>query len=235
MEKVTADKIRKSKSKILMLTAYDFQFAKILDECGIDIVLVGDSLGNVVLGYDSTRPVTMADMVHHTKAVVKGVKRALIVADIPYGALSLSNAKKLIKIGAGGVKVEGIKDIKVIKEIIKAGIPVMGHLGHLPQTMRKPKIHQDRKLIDQARKLEQAGVFAIVLEMVDKDLAGEITQSVKIPSIGIGSGPGCRGQVLVTYDLIGLSDWSPKFVKRFTNSRQEIKNAVKMWIGDRRL
>ncbi len=226
MEKVTSQ-------KILMLTAYDYQFAKILDECGVDIILVGDSLGNVVLGYKNTQSVTMDDMIHHTKAVARGVKKSLVLADIPYKALSLKNAKKLIKAGAGGVKTEGIKGIKVIKDIIKAGIPVMGHLGHLPQTMRKAKIHCEKKLVNQAKKLEKAGVFAVVLEMVDKDLAQKITKAVKIPTIGIGSGPDCNGQVLVTYDLIGLSDWSPGFVKPIISLRRQIKKAVKKWAGPR--
>ena len=231
MEKVTSVKIQNSKSKIRMLTAYDYEFAKILDECGVDIVLVGDSLGNVVLGYKNTRSVTIEDMIHHTKAVARGVKKSLIVSDIPYKALSLKNAKKLIKAGAQAVKVEGSGDLKKIKAVIKAGVPVMGHLGHLPQTMRKAKLHHDKKLINQAQKLEKAGVFAIVLEMVDKSLAQKITKAVKIPTIGIGSGPDCNGQVLVTYDLIGLSDWLPRFVKGFTNSRRQIKQAIKRWMG----
>ena len=229
MEEIAQSSKRKTQN-ICMLTAYDYPMAKILDEAGVDIVLVGDSLGNVVLGYKSTRSVTLEDMLHHTGAVARGVKCALVVADIPFKALSLKNAKKLIKAGAQAVKIEGVKGIKEIKKIIKAKIPVMGHIGHLPQTMPKAKIHSDKALIKQAKDLEKAGVFALVLEMVDKDLAKEITASIKIPTIGIGSGFACNGQVLVTYDLIGLSDWSPKFAPKFVDLKTIIKGAVKKFI-----
>lgn len=230
MEEITQSSKLKTQN-ICMLTAYDYPIAKILDEAGVDIVLVGDSLGNVVLGYKNTRSVTIDDMVHHTGAVARGVKRALLVADIPFKALSLLNAKKLISAGAEAVKIEGIKGIRQIKRIIKAGIPVMGHLGHLPQTMPKAKVHHDKGLIKQAKMLEKAGVFALVLEMVDKDLTKEITLSLNIPTIGIGSGNACNGQVLVTYDLIGLSDWSPKFAPKYADIKKSIKGAVKKFIG----
>ncbi|MFH1826383.1 MAG: 3-methyl-2-oxobutanoate hydroxymethyltransferase [bacterium] len=240
MEKVTADKIRssklqvrnKSQRQISMLTAYDYSLAKILDETGLDIILVGDSLGNVILGYEDTLPVTMADMIHHTKAVARGVKRAFLVADMPVGALSqaVDNARALVKAGAEAVKVEGVEDITAI---IAEGIPVMGHLGSLPQKVKElggHKIQRDRKIIDQAKQLEEAGVFAIVLELVAPDLAKEITAQVKIPTIGIGSGPDCDGQVLVTYDMLGLYPEVPKHAKKYVDLKQIITEAVKKFV-----
>jgi 3-methyl-2-oxobutanoate hydroxymethyltransferase len=232
MEAITSRKIRNPKSeirKIVMLTAYDYPFAKILDEAGVDIVLVGDSLGNVILGYKNTRPVTMEDMIHHTKAAAKGVKRALLVADVPYLSANPKDAIRLIKAGAKAVKVEGVKGVR---EIIKAGIPVMGHLGYLPQSARKPKIQRSRRIINQAKELEEAGVFAIVLEMVDPQIAREVTKSVKVPTIGIGSGPHCDGQVLVTYDLLGLGEWAPSFVKPKANLRKAAIRAVKDFVKE---
>lgn len=215
-----------------MLTAYDYPFARILDDAGVDIVLVGDSLGNVVLGYKDTRPVTMEDMVHHTKAVARGIRRALLVADIPYRSASVKNAKRLIKAGAKAVKIEGVKAISVIKSIIKAGIPVMGHLGYLPQTMRKPKIQRSVDMIEEAKKLEAAGVFAIVLEMVEKELAKKIARAVSVPVIGCGSGPFCDGQVLVSYDLLGLGEWAPSFARQKVNLRSLSVKAVKDYIKE---
>ena len=214
-----------------MLTAYDYPFAKILDEAGVDMVLVGDSLGNVILGLPDTRRVTMADMIHHTTAAARGVKRALLVADVPYRSLSLVNARRLIQSGAEAVKVEGVSGIRTIKKIINSGIPVMGHLGYLPQTDSKPKIKRSELIIKQAKQLELAGVFALVLELVEPGLAKEITDTVNIPTIGIGSGKNCDGQVLVTYDLVGLSDWSPSFVKPILNLRREITKAVRSFKG----
>lgn len=233
MEKITSTKVRKSKvqgQKISMLTAYDYPFAKILDEAGVDIILVGDSLGNVVLGHKNTRPVTMEDMAHHTRAAARGIKMALLVADLPYKAISLSNARRLGKAGAEAVKVEGIQELGEIEKMIKAGIPVMGHLGYLPQKDRKPAIKRSKKIIKEAKILERAGVFAIVLEMVAPELAKEVTDAVKVPTIGIGSGRDCDGQVLVTYDLLGLSDWSPKFAPRYLDLKRQITEAVKRFI-----
>jgi 3-methyl-2-oxobutanoate hydroxymethyltransferase len=230
MEKVTPRVIRNSKfvnRKLSVLTAYDYPFAKILDEAGVDVVLVGDSLGNVVLGYKNTRPVTMEDMVHHTKAAAKGVKRALLVADMPYRSVSIKNAKRLIKAGAKAVKIEGLKGVRAI---VKSRIPVMGHLGYLPQSGKKPKIQRSKNIINDAKKLEAAGVFAIVLEMVDPKIAKEVTKTIKVPTIGIGSGKDCDGQVLVTYDLVGLSDWSPRFVKKNIDLKKNIKHSVRKFI-----
>jgi 3-methyl-2-oxobutanoate hydroxymethyltransferase len=230
MEKVTTKKILNSKSenrKLFMLTAYDFPFAKVLDDAGVDMVLIGDSLGNVALGYKNTRPVTMENMIHHTKAVARAVRAALLVADIPYRSVSVKNAKRLIKSGAQAVKIEGVEGVRTV---VKAGIPVMGHLGYLPQTMTKPKIQRSVKLLKQAKWLEEAGVFAITLEMVEPQLARKITESVNVPTIGIGSGSHCDGQVLVTSDLVGLSDWTPGFVKPKLNLKRIIRRAVKDWM-----
>jgi len=221
-----------SPAQISMLTAYDYSFAKIFDEAGVDILLVGDSLGNVVLGYETTREVTMADMVHHTKAVARGTKRALVVADMPFGAMknAVANAKELVKAGAEAVKIEGIKEIKGIKGIIKNNIPVMGHLGVLPQTAKEYKVQHSREIIEQAKILEQAGVFAIVLELVDPEIAKQVTRAVKIPTIGIYSGPHCDGQVLVSYDMLGLYPKAPKQVKKYVDLKTEIEKAVKKFI-----
>lgn len=221
--------------KISMLTAYDYSLARILDETAVDIILVGDSLGNVILGYENTLSVTMADMVHHTTAVARGVRRARLIADLPYRAVSLANAKRLIKAGAQGVKIEGIEDIKVIREIIKAGIPVMGHLGFLPQKVRELggyKIQRDPKIIDEAKLLEKAGVFAIVLELIPAELAKKVTKAVKVPTIGIGAGKDCDGQVLVTYDMLGLYPKAPKFAKKYVDLSRSIKGAVARFIAE---
>lgn len=234
MEKIVPAK----NQRISMLTAYDYPFAKILDEAGVDIILVGDSLGNVILGYENTLPVTMQDMIHHTKAVAKGVDRALVIADMPNKSTAtpqkaLKNAKELIKAGADGVKIEGIADLKSIQKIIKAGIPVMGHLGFTPQKVKELggyKIQRSPKIIDQAKKLEEIGVFAIVLEMVPPDLAKKVTTAIKIPTIGIGAGSDCDGQVLVTHDILGLTDKAPSFAKQRVNLRKIISCAIKEWM-----
>jgi 3-methyl-2-oxobutanoate hydroxymethyltransferase len=230
-QKVTVRRIKGAKGKrrqLVMLTAYDQPFARLIDEAGVDIVLVGDSLGNVVLGYKNTRPVTMADMVHHTKAAARGVKRALLVADIPYHAVSVANAKRLIAAGAQAVKIEGLKGVK---EIIKAGVPIMGHLGYLPQTMGKPTVQTSGRLIRQAKELAAAGIFALTLEMVEPQLAREITEAIGVPTIGCGSGPFCDGQVVVTYDLLGLSDWQPRFARPRVELKQIARQAIRDYIG----
>lgn len=229
---MTLISLRQAKQRrrgISMLTAFDHPMAAILDSSGVDIVLVGDSLGNVALGYKSTRSVTMADMVHHTKAVAKGVKRALLVADLPYRSVSVKNARLLLRAGAQAVKIEGLKGVR---QIVRAGIPVMGHLGYLPQTMKKPKVQRSGDLIEQARELESAGVFAITLEMVEPSLAAQITSAVRVPTIGIGSGKYCDGQVLVTYDLLGLSLWSPGFVRPKADLKNAAARAVKAFIRE---
>jgi 3-methyl-2-oxobutanoate hydroxymethyltransferase len=247
MEKITTTKLLAAKSKhqkITMLTAYDYPFAKILDEAGVDIVLIGDSLGNVALGHRNTLPVTMEDMIIHTRAVSKAVMRAMVVADMPFGSFqksskeALSNAIKLMKSGAEAVKIEGAGYPDVIKEIIKAGIPVMGHVGFTPQSVYQlggyrvqGKIKSEKiKIINDAKRLEKAGCFAQVLEMVPQDLAKEITKRLKIPTIGIGAGKYCDGQVLVTNDLVGLSEWMPSFVSPRADLRKIVIETVKEWM-----
>ena len=244
-EKITADKIielKKSGNKISALTAYDYPIAKLLDESGIDIILIGDSLGNVMLGYRNTLPVTMTEMVIHTQAVSRAVSNALVVADMPFGSYqtdpkkAVSNAISLVKAGAETVKIEGAEYLEAIKEIIKAGIPVMGHLGFTPQSVNKlgykiqGKLKTQRsKIKNDAKKLEEAGCFAIVLEMIPPDLARSITRSVKIPTIGIGAGPDCDGQIMVTYDILGLYPNPPKFVEKYADLAGSIKEAVRKY------
>lgn len=227
-----------------MLTAYDYPFAKILDEAGVDIILVGDSLGNVALGYRNTLPVTMQEMIIHTRGVSRAVERAMIVADMPFGSFqkgstdALSNAVKLVKAGAEAVKIEGAEYLDAIRKIIKAGIPVMGHLGLTPQSVYKlggyrvqgKGKREKKKILSDAKRLEKAGCFAIVLEMVPDDLAKKISKTLKIPTIGIGAGPYCDGQVLVTNDLLGLSVWMPSFVKPRINLRKTVRRAIKDWM-----
>jgi 3-methyl-2-oxobutanoate hydroxymethyltransferase len=224
--------------KISALTAYDYQIARILDEAGVDIILVGDSLGNVMLGYQNTIPVTMTEMIIHTQAVARAVKKALLVADMPFGSFqkdkkqAVSNAIDLVKAGAEAVKIEGIEYLEAIKDIVKAGIPVMGHLGFTPQSVNKLGRGLQNASISDAKKLEQAGCFAIVLEMVPPDAAKKVTKAVGIPTIGIGSGPDCDGQILVTYDMIGLYPNPPKFVKKYADVGSDILRAVRRFVAD---
>lgn len=219
-----------------MLTAYDYQTAKLIDEVGIDIILVGDSLGMVVLGHKNTKNVTMGQMIHHTKAVVNGAKNIYIIGDMPIHSYdtvddALVNAKKFMETGAHGVKIEGNKP-DVIKVLLKEGIPVMGHLGLLPQTAEKYNVRgkedlEAKRIYEDALELDKLGVFSIVLECVPEDLAKKITESVKVPTIGIGAGKYCRGQVLVINDLLGMDEsFKPKHVKRYADLSKTIKNAV---------
>jgi 3-methyl-2-oxobutanoate hydroxymethyltransferase len=233
---MTTEKIKSMKAKeaITVLTCYGYPMARILEETGIDIILVGDSLGNVVLGYDSTKEVTINDMLRHTGAVRRGAVSSFIISDMPYKSdetidLAIKNANLLIDSGADAVKIEGKPDI--CKALVQNGIAVMGHIGHLPQTAEKPIVHKDKdKLLNEAKSLEQAGCFAIVLEMVQTDIAKEITDSLKIPTIGIGAGPYCDGQVLVINDMLGLyEDFKPKFVKKYAHLNDEIRKAVKTY------
>ncbi len=248
--RVTAKSIRDKKrrrEKITVLTAYDFPFAKILDEAGVDIVLVGDSLGMVLLGYDTTLPVTMQDMTHHTAAVSRAVKRSLVIADMPYRsyaspAAALSNAKLLKKAGADGVKLEGGAAVqKQVTAILKAGIPVMGHVGMTPQSVKKlggykvqgrePK--QAQKIYQEALLLDGLGVFAMVLECIPAELGAKITKAVKCPTIGIGAGPAADGQVLVLHDLLGFEGAvRPRFVRQYASMAGETRDAVKEYIDD---
>jgi 3-methyl-2-oxobutanoate hydroxymethyltransferase len=246
MEKITVQKLRITNyelRKLVMLTAYDHPFATILDEAGVDIVLVGDSLGNVALGYKNTLPVTMEEMVIHTKAVARGVKRALLVADLPFGSYqqndeqAVANSIKLVKAGAEAVKLEGTGYLSAIKKIIKAGIPVMGHLGFTPQAVnllgarvQGRGAKEAKKILGEAKALETAGCFAIVLELIPDELAAKITKAVKIPTIGIGAGQRTDGQVLVTNDLLGLYENPPSFVKPKANLRSIALKAIREFI-----
>ncbi|MDR2771510.1 MAG: 3-methyl-2-oxobutanoate hydroxymethyltransferase [Clostridiales Family XIII bacterium] len=235
--------------KISMLTAYDYSTAKLMDSCGIDILLVGDSLGMVVLGYDSTLPVTMADMIHHAKAVARGCETALVVADMPFMSYQVSvteavaNAGKLMKeTGVNAVKLEGGRDVcPQIEAISKAFVPVMGHLGLTPQSVNALGGYRvqgkdrgrARQLIEDAQAVEQAGAFAVVLECVPAGLAGLITKLLRIPTIGIGAGRDCDGQVLVYQDMLALYPGNkPKFVKQYADAGSVIKNAFRSYIEE---
>ena len=231
-------KSMKGQEAIVVLTCYDYSTAKLLEEAGIDIVLVGDSLGNVILGYESTREVTMEDMVRHTGAVRRGAVSTFIVTDMPYKSdetseKALKNANLLTEAGADAVKVEGKPEI--CKFLVQNGIAVMGHVGLLPQTAENYKvkgkdIEEAKEIVKQALELNNAGCFAIVLESIPLDLAKRITEAVKVPTIGIGAGPYCDGQVLVINDMLGLfQDFKPKFVKKYANLADEIKKAVKQY------
>ena len=246
--KITPDAIRAMKArgeKIAALTAYDFPLAKLLDECGVPLLLVGDSLGMVVLGYPNTTHVTMADMEHHTRAATRGVTHALIGADLPFHAYdtaeqALENAHKLVAAGAQYVKAEGGREIlPQIKAIVGAGIPFVGHIGMLPQHVLEEggkyriKGRDDAghaKLLDDAAALAEAGAFAVVLELVTPIVAKEITEKFPFATIGIGSGPDCDGQILVTPDLLGTYPWfTPKFVKQELNAAEQFRAAITRW------
>jgi 3-methyl-2-oxobutanoate hydroxymethyltransferase len=242
--KVDAIRAMKGREPVAALTAYDYALARLLDEARIPVILVGDSLGMVVLGYPDTTQVTMADMEHHVRAVARAGVSALLAADLPYGsmaseAVALGNARRLIAAGAEAVKAEGGRVAAgKVEAIVRSGIPVMGHLGMLPQNVRveggyriKGRRPEERKgLMEDADALVAAGVFAIVLELVTPAVAEEITRRVPVPTIGIGSGPGCDGQILVTHDLIGLYPWfTPKHVRPLARVGEEIRGAVRRW------
>ena len=245
--KITAERIKAMKGrpeKIPALTAYDFPMTRLLDEVGVPLILVGDSVGMVVLGYSDTTFVTMAEMEHHVRAAARAKPRALLVADLPYRSYqtvddALANAKKLIAAGAEAVKAEGGRAIaEQVRAIVSAGIPFMGHLGMLPQNVReeggyhvKGKVDTERQaLLDDAQALVDAGAFAIVLELVSPPAAAELTQKISIPTIGIGSGPDCDGQILVTPDLLGTFPWfTPKFVKPKLNAAEQMRKVIVQW------
>ena len=239
---------QKEKRKITVLTAYDFPFAKLVDEAGLDIILVGDSVGMVCLGYETTIPVSMREMLHHVKAVRRAVKHALLVADMPFGSYqgietAIRNARRFLKeAGAEAVKVEGGKRVLAqVKALVRAGIPVMGHLGMTPQSVNelggykvqgKTKEEADR-IFEEAKELEQAGVFSIVLECVPTSLAKRITKDLNIPTIGIGAGLDTDGQVLVLHDLLGFeSSIRPRFVRRYAELSQMIHKALIQYRND---
>jgi 3-methyl-2-oxobutanoate hydroxymethyltransferase len=238
------EKIRqkKGKEKIIMLTAYDYQMARILDEMGIDLILVGDSLGMVIQGYNNTKSVTMADMIYHTKAVARGAKNIPVIGDMPIHSYNtpeeaLANAKKFIDAGAHGVKIEGNRS-KVIKALIDAGIPVMGHVGMLPQIadvyrVKGKSLEEAEQIFRDAVDIDRFGVFSIVLECIPEGLAKRITGTVKAPTIGIGAGKYCDGQVLVINDMLGMDlSFKPKFVKRYAILNKIIKDAIAKFIEE---
>ena len=241
--------MKNSGHKISMLTAYDYTTARLLDEAGVNTILVGDSLGNVILGYEDTISVTVEDMIHHSAAVARGAKNALVVTDLPFMSYQTSvydavvNAGRLMKDGsAGAVKLVGGKEVcPQIKAIVSAGIPVVAHLGLTPQSINtfggfkvQGKTEAAaKKLIEDAKAVEEAGAFLLVLECVPAKLAKLVTESINIPTIGIGAGAGCDGQVLVIYDMLGMfSDFKPKFVKHFANAGDVIREAVKTYIAE---
>lgn len=243
---VTFREAKENGQKLTMLTAYDYSTAKLIDEAGINSILVGDSLGNVILGYEDTISVTMEDMIHHGAAVARGAKNALVVIDMPFMSYQTSvydavvNAGRLMKEGrAGAVKLEGgVEVCPQIKAITAAGIPVVAHLGLTPQSINAfggfrvqgKSEEAARKLIADAKAVEEAGAFAVVLECVPSKLAKLVTDSVNIPTIGIGAGNECDGQVLVYQDMLGMfSDFTPKFVKRFANVGEIMKEAFKQY------
>lgn len=247
--KVTAEAIRamKGRAKIAALTSYDYPMTRMLDETGVPLLLVGDSLGMVVLGYPDTTHTTMSEMIHHTRAAARAKPNALLVADLPYCSydtphVAVANARRLVTAGAEAVKAEGGREIlPQIKAIIAAGIPFLGHLGMLPQHVleergyhikgRKEEEHS--KLLADADALVAAGVFGIVLELVTPPVAAEISQRISIPTIGIGSGPDCDGQILVTHDLVGTFPWfTPRFVKPKVQSAAGMQSAVRDWMKD---
>lgn len=242
-KKMTIHRLREMKKrgeKIAALTAYDFFTAKIMDEVGMELILVGDSLGMAVLGYENTLPVTMEEMIHHTKAVARTKPNALLVADMPFMTYSsvrmtLENAGRLIQAGAEAVKLEGGEPVaQQVRALVAAGIPVLGHIGLLPQSILETggyKIQgrtpaSAERLLHDARALEEAGVFGLVVECVVADVAKKITASVSVPTIGIGAGSGCDGQILVSNDMLGQFTWfTPKHVKRYANLAEEVRKA----------
>ncbi|MFM7773472.1 MAG: 3-methyl-2-oxobutanoate hydroxymethyltransferase [Candidatus Kapaibacterium sp.] len=235
--------------KIACLTAYDALMARVLDEAGIDVLLVGDSLGNVVQGHETTIPVTLEDIIYHTRAVKRGAQRALVVSDMPFMSYQVRadeafrNAGRLMKeAGAGAVKLEGGRRIaEAVSRMTESGIPVMGHVGLTPQSINQFGTYRPRgrdeeeaqSIIDDAVALEQAGAFAIVVEKVPSAVAGRITDAVRVPTIGIGAGPRCDGQILVVTDMLGLTvDFHPRFVRHYANLHQTINDAVRSYCSD---
>ncbi|HXK32426.1 MAG TPA: 3-methyl-2-oxobutanoate hydroxymethyltransferase [Dehalococcoidia bacterium] len=235
--------------KITMMTAYDYPSARLVDEAGVDMILVGDTLGMVVLGYDSTLPVTMDDMIHHTRAVMRGAKHALVVGDMPFMSYqtgwqeAMKNAARFMQeAGCGAVKLEGgRRSAETVRKLVEAGIPVMGHIGLTPQSVNQVggwKVQGKTpaaavQLMHDAQALEQAGAFAIVLELVPAPLAELITERLSVPTIGIGAGPGCDGQVQVFHDLLGLFDqFVPKHAGRYADAGAVIRDAVSRYIAD---
>lgn len=252
IKRVTTSKIKEMKSrgeKISMLTAYDYSMARALDESGVDIILVGDSAANVFAGYETTLPITLENMIYHTASVIRGCKRAMVVADLPFGTYQGSTEKayeaavRMMKeTGVHGLKLEGGEEvIDNIKKIIHAGIPVCGHLGLTPQSInqfgdfgvRAKEEAEANKLKSDALALQDAGCFAIVLEKIPAGLAEEVSKALHIPTIGIGAGAGCDGQVLVVNDMLGMTkDFKPKFLRQYLNLYEQITTAAAQYVAD---
>ena len=252
LKKVTTHTLQRMKingEKISMITAYDYSFARIFDAAGIDIILVGDSASNVMAGHETTLPITLDQMIYHASSVLRGVNRAFVVVDLPFGYYqsnskeALASAIRIMKeTGAHGVKVEGGEEIlESVKRILGAGVPVMGHLGLTPQsiykfgtyTVRAREEAEAEKLKNDARLLEEAGCFGLVLEKIPADLGKEVSENLRIPTIGIGAGRHCDGQVLVMHDLLGITtEFQPRFLRRYLRLYEEITDAVKQYVHD---
>ena len=252
VNKVTTHVLQEMKlknEKIAMLTAYDFSMARLLDKAGIDVILVGDSASNVMAGHTSPLPITLNEMIYHATSVVRGVKRALVIADMPFGTYqgnskeALSSAIRIMKeSGADAVKMEGGKEVlESVDRILSAGIPVMGHLGLTPQSIHKfgtyvvraTEENEALKLVEDAHLLEKAGCFGIVLEKIPARLAAQVSSEIRIPIIGIWAGPGVDGQVLVLHDMLGITqEFSPRFLRRYHNLSEEIQGSVQAYIKD---
>ncbi len=252
VKKVTTNTLQKMKSageKIAMLTAYDFSFAKIIDGAGVDIILVGDSASNVMAGHETTLPITLDQMIYHACSVIRGINRCLVVVDLPFGSyqsnsdIALASAVRIMKeTGAHSIKMEGGEEvIDSVKKVVSAGIPVMGHLGLTPQsiykfgtyTVRAKEDEEANKLRRDAKLLEEAGCFGIVLEKIPAQLAKEVTESLRIPTIGIGAGMHCDGQVLVMHDMLGINtEFKPRFLRQYLNLNEQVNGAVQQYIND---
>ncbi len=252
IKKVTTNTLQRLKNngeKISMITAYDFSFARLFDNAGIDVILVGDSASNVMAGHETTLPITLEQMIYHASSVIRGINRCLVVVDLPFGSyqsnseIALASAIKIMKeTGAHAVKLEGGEEaVESIKKIVKAGIPVMGHLGLTPQSIYKFGTYNVRakeegeanKLKVDALLLEEAGCFGIVLEKIPAKLAKEVTEKLTIPTIGIGAGHDCDGQVLVMHDMLGInSEFKPRFLRTYLNLGEQIDTAIKKYISD---
>lgn len=252
IKRITTETVRNMKftgEKISMLTAYDFTIASLVDAAGTEVILVGDSAANVMAGHETTLPITLDQMIYHAQCVVSGAKRALVVVDLPFGTYqsdpqkALESSVRIMKeSGAHAIKLEGGKEIEEsIRRIVNAGIPVMGHLGLTPQSIyqfgsykvRAKEDAEAEKLISDAKLLEELGCFSLVMEKIPADLAAKVTASVNIPTIGIGAGAGCDGQVLVVHDMLGLNnEFKPKFVRKYLNLEDQIHQAVGQYVAD---
>ena len=252
IKKITTHTLHRMKAngeKIAMLTAYDFSFAKIFDNANIDVILVGDTASNVMAGHETTVPITLEQMIYHASSVIRGVNRCLVVVDLPFGSyqsnsdVALASAIRMMKeTGAHAIKLEGGEEVlESVKRIISAGIPVMGHLGLTPQSIykfgtynvRAKEEEEANKLRNDAKLLEEAGCFAVVLEKIPAALAKEVTESLSVPTIGIGAGKYCDGQVLVMHDMLGINtEFKPRFLRQYLNLYEQVNKAVQEYVSD---